>query len=746
MISAWTHDNKVWASTRRNGKLEIRALAGAEYVGFVRSGSDFEGRLDFIDSAADFPGWIKLWWSDYETRKKDVEANPDLIFEGDVNPVRRFMSDNKCEVEVPKRCFYDFETDSDVSPKLLHVDNPKAGRLLSFAIKGADHRIALALEDWNDQAEAELWAEYWRITAHYDQAAAWNSDRFDDLVRELRCRELARKFPRILGDIYWEHRKRILFVDHLLCFKRHHMAPESGDDKTSLKLNDVGQALIGEGKHDFDARFTTEAWRAGGAERQRMVDYNMQDTELLEKIEAETGYLDLQQTLAEVTLTFANTHGLKPMPQVDGYLLRMAHRRQTHLPSKKTPTGMEKQYEGAFVLPPQDTGILRMVHVCDFKSLYPTVIRSFNISPDTKDQPGCVAFRTEVSFGLEQEGMVPAACREGMEKRDEWKKKAKANPDDKYAERMNKAYKIFCNSIYGVMGSKWSRYYDVEIAESITLGAKHLILATAEAAKEKGWTVTYMDTDSLFVMGCTVEEFKDFVTACNKELYPRLLDERGVPREQQCIELDYEKCFKRLVFPINKENKTAAKRYFGSYEHYAFKPKTKPEIRGLEYMRGDGVRRTRHLQKELIGLILGEQEPSAELLEEWVSSQRNDFMMGQVPIEDIVVSQSISKDALSDYKVKGAHVRIAEEMEENGEDVSSGTRIAYVVTDGSVSPVKAILASDYTGEFDRHYLWMKKIYPALMRILTSAAPSRNWQRWVGKRPKRALKGQLSLLG
>jgi DNA polymerase elongation subunit (family B) len=692
MIAAWTNRNRLLASYRKDGVLQIKDLAPAEYVGFVRA------PVTDLPCEPDFPGWYKVTFRDYDHRRD----YPGVLYEGDVGPVRRFLSDNLCKIDPPRRAYVDFETDSDISPKALHADVPVAGRLLSFAVVGDGVRVATALQDWD-----ELWAEYWKQISEFDQIAAWNGDRFDFRVQELRCQALARRFPKIM-EPYWEHRRRLLFVDHMLCFERHHMAPESGDDKTSLKLNDVCQSILGEGKNEFDARHTTDAWHD---DRQRLVDYNLQDTVLLEKLEAETGYLELQQTLAEVTLTFANTHGLKPMPQVDGYMLRVAHLRQTHLPSKKPPTGLEEQYEGAFVLPPQKTGVLRTVHVCDFKSLYPTVIRTFNISPETKDLPGCTAFGTGVSFGTYEEGMLSAACREAMNLRDKYKKLAKENPDDKSAERKSKAYKIFNNSMYGVIGSAWSRYYDVQVAESITLGAKHLILETEKAAKERGWSVVYMDTDSLFAMGCTVEEFKSFVTWCNTDLYPRLLDAQGCPREQQCIELDYEKCFDRLVFPVGDKGTPAKKRYFGSYLHYAFKPKTKPEIRGLEYMRGDGARLTRHMQRELIELILGGKDDPEEL-EEWIKG-----------------------------KTKGAHIRVAEEMDE---DVSPGTRIFYVITDGGKSPTVAIPASDYAGEFDRHYYWSKKIYPACMRVLTSAAPTRDWRRWIPKRPKAPLPGQLGL--
>ncbi len=741
MISAWVERGRVLASYRKNGELQIKDLGAAEYSAFVQDPDALRDDLLVIDRREDFPGWWKLLFLDYESRRQALEYHGSILYEADVSPVRRFIADHKCTIDTPLRGYLDIETDSrqPFSQAILGIT-----QLLSFAVVDENNRSHTAvLQDDNEQAEAELWSELWRIMGMYDQIPAWNGDRFDFVVMTERCKLLAKRYPKIL-EPYWEHRRRLLFVDHLACFRRHHMAAESGDDKTSLRLNDVCQALIGEGKTEFDARRTWDEWAAGGARRQKLVEYNLQDTMLLPKLEAETGYLELQQTLAEITHTFANSHGLKPMPQWDMYMLRMAHQRQTHLPSKQEPTGGYEQFEGAFVLPPQKLGIHRRVHVCDFKSLYPTVIRTFNISPETKGQgiDPSVAFRTNVEFDNAIEGMLPAAEREAMQLRDFFKKEAKRDPNNKSAERKSKAYKIFANSGYGVFGCVWFRLYDPQIAESITLGAKHLNEETANAARAKGWTVLYMDTDSLFVQGCTVEEFKEFVSWCNAELYPRLLDAQGCPRDQQCIALDYEKCFDRLIFPLGNCGTPAAKRYIGSYLHYAFKPKEKPEIRGLEYMRGDSIRYARRMQKAATDLLLsGVEDP--DLLHEWIKRQRSLFFESDVPVEDIAVSKGISR-SLEAYKVDAPHVRVAKELEERGDDIGEGTRISYVVVDGSVTPSQVIPTVDYANEFDRHHYWNKAIYPPTMRVLAGALPNSPWNRWIAKRPKKTLPGQLRL--
>lgn len=742
IISAWTRDGNVLGSCRVDGQLQIHRLGDAEYVAYVHAGS--EGTItEAVCVEPDYPGWFKVHFVDYEARKLALEKYGQLLFEGDVSPVRRFLSDHDITIAPPRRCYIDIETDSRVPPREQvprEGFTPPTARILSWALVDEEgHEIVKLLDEDSDEAEARFLAQFWALVERYDQICAWNGDGFDFPVLHHRTRLLAKHRGKQF-EAYWENFRRLLFLDQLLCFKRHHMAPESGDDKTSLKLNDVCESILGEGKHDFSARLTWEAWENKDP---RLPAYNLQDTVLLRKLEEATGYLQLQQALAELTFTPASSHGLKPMPQVDGYMLRKARHRQTHLPSKKPPTGDEKQYEGAFVMEPSSLGVHRMVHVCDFKSLYPTVIRSLNIGTETKDQLGAQAFGTGVWFGNETESMLAECCRDFMGQRDAYKKKAKADPNNKYYERMSKAYKIANNSVYGVMGSVWSRFYDVQLAESITLGAKALIKATIAAAEARGWSCIYGDTDSVFVTGCTVEEFKEFVAWCNAELYPKMLAQIGANLNFNCIELDYEKCFNRLVFPLGNEGRPVSKRYCGSYEHYAFKPKDKPEIRGLEYMRGDGVRIARHVQKACIDKILAGE--SSEQLEEWVQGLRHRVMSEILPVEDIMISKGLGQD-LDAYSPKSnpAHVRLARELEAAGEEIGQGSRIAYIITDGLASPPKIISADDYDGTFDRHHAWNKQIYPCLQRVLAGAFQDRNWKRWISRRPKRALGGQLDL--
>lgn len=741
MINLWTSRDRLLASYRKNGELEVRDLGAAEYTAFVRDSAALQGVPGIIDRQPDFPGWTKIWFRDWDSRKSALDQYFGLMFEGDVSAPRRFLTDNFCKIDPPRRVYLDLETDHRV-PFSQAIQGHTT--LLSWAVVDEEgNKQTAVLQDWGEEPEVELWAELWNKLALYDQVSAWNGDRFDFSVMNERSFLLAKSWRKHF-EPFWEHRRRLLFVDQMLCFKRHHMAAESGDEKTSLKLGDVCEALIGEGKHDFDSSKTYDAWAAGGAERQRLVDYNLQDAALLPKLEAETGYLALQQTIAEVTLCPVNTHTLKPMPWIDAYLLKMAQKRKTHLPSKKPGGGDVEEVEGAIVLAPTKLGIHENVHVCDFKSLYPTIIRTFNLGSETKltDEEAAVTEAkcqspTGVYFRTDEQSMLSAFCVEMMNGRDKYKKEMKkyppGTPEWKDVERKSKAFKIANNSGFGVTGNPYFRLFDPDVTRAIIQGARASLLTAKEAAERENKEMIYGDTDSLFIVGGSVEEFEQFVERCNKIEFPKMLDGYRCREDFRVIELAYEKQFARLIFPLGVDGEPSAKRYCGLYSHYGGKAATadsKPEIRGLEFMRTDVVRLARHMQREAIEMML-RGKCTAEQMHEWVKRKRELFIEGEVPVEDIVLSKGISR-TLDLYKTCGPHVRIARMLEAKGEDIGEGTRISYIVTNGSVSPAQVIPAEEYRGQFDRRYYWNRSIYPATMRILSGAFPSGAWRRWILK--------------
>ena len=778
--------------------------------------------------------YTRIAWSDDSTRKEmlygrftkffDEEAQEWVkgrkpspfqerqitTYEGDVDPIRRWFTDTGATIAKPRRGFFDLETDSRCT-----FADAKAGkaRIISVAACREDESMQHAdvIRDWSDREERRLILSFfeWIEAAGADQLLAWNGDGFDFPV-------LAKRIERLGLNL---DMRRKLWLDHMLLFKRMNLnSSDSGEEKQSLGLNSIAQAQIGEGKEEipeFVARrwpgrslgsLAYELWEAGGEYRELLVRYNLKDTILMPRIEKKTGYIALFDTLADVCRVLPDTRGLLPTQQMDGFMLRLAMERNHHFATKEwREKGEEEKREafaGAFVMQPKtigspdpkdewtedqaakwrakmrlSTGILRDVHVADFASLYPSIIITWNMSPETKRAiavngpipPGhCRSPLTGIGFTTEFEGILPAALKTMISMRKVWSDKAASlppgTPEAKEAQRRSMAYKVAANSFYGVVGSPFSRYFDRQVAESVTQNGVWLIKRTISEAEARGMEVMYGDTDSFFAMNTSQTEFEAFVDWCNKDLYPRILESVGVVVAESRVKLAYEKEFSLVVF-------TAKKRYAGCFKHYkgslarpvpgegeAFdKAKhSRPEIKGFEYKRGDAAVLARRLQEKVImSLMRGttRPEPYRALLAEALAHVAKD----ELPLEEVQLSKSLSKPPKEYHRTnaKGVqqavppHVRVAEKLIAEGRELGEGSRVAYVVMDGS-DGIKAIPAHEYSGELDRYYLWENLVYPATQRVLEAAFPAEDWKTGLERiRPKKprgrkVLAGQGSL--
>jgi DNA polymerase elongation subunit (family B) len=608
-----------------DGTLERKTIP-AEYVSYHKLPQipnelqrDIEGSR-FVKSARVEGEWYRVGWRDRQVRDDMcLGVGPERLsplrnagvehFEADVHPVRRHLTDTNAGIQKPKRCYLDFEGDSRVP-----FPRKEDARVLAWAVTDDDgHRFQGVLERDSDDSERSLLEQLWEVLRPYDQVLAWNGDNYDFPVLKARTRRCG-----VRADI-----RRLLYLDQLDLFRTMNMhAAESGEEKTSLALNAVAKSLLGRGKKDFDARFTWEAWlnatpcegarenddsRRCGKCRKCMSDYNLEDAALLPEIERETGYADVLLAICEVCHIFPDSRALNNTHQMDGFMLRFGLEKNVHFPTKKFTVVTEK-YKGAWVVPPKEkAGIHHDVHVFDFASLYPSILLTYNMSPETKvatvpaDQPLppgiCRAPYTGICFATGTKGLLAEALDVLLRLRAPWKKlKASlppGSPEWHDANRKDNAYKVAANALYGVCGSPFSRFFDREIAESCTQAGRFLLEQTLEAARARGWNPIYGDTDSGFVGNVDRIAFVAFVDWCNKELYPKLIAEHGCTENR--IKLENEKGFSAIVFVTAKRycNPPEAPIWMGDL---SFKPlgdvRVGDEIVGwIEGKRGSNVQR-----------------------------------------------------------------------------------------------------------------------------------------------------------
>lgn len=739
----------------RNGDDVIVRERAAEFSCFIRNDIDDETKRKIRNHRAvkgmlEEGDWIRiLWRSSFEREDlcKKLEADGVRTYEGDVGAVRRFLTDSKIPHVVPRLCFYDIETDSRVPVRLAAEGK---ARILCWTVIGFDGKVTVGVLDADtDVAERVLLQRLIKTLERYDQVASWNGDNFDFPATKARCvqRRISVNFDR------W------LWLDQMDLFIRMNtMAAESGEEKASYSLQAISMALLGVGKDDFDASKTYEAWAAGGEERQKLVRYNVTDVKRQRGIEEKTGYIALLQTLAETTNVFPDSRGMNPTIQAEGFLLRLGADRNYRFPSN-FERGHSDRFKGAYVMEPQGSGIIKNVHVGDFASLYPSIIVTWNMSPETLIEgddlvqveglgvPYCRAPITGTCFLTDGEGILPHAVKEVMRLRKYWNDLKSTFPPGSNewvsANRKATAYKIAANSFYGVIGSPMSRFFSRDVAEAVTQAGAWLIQETMAAAEARTMHSIYGDTDSLFIGNCTRTQFEVFVEWCNHDFYPVKLKECGCI--ENLIKLAYEKEFERIIF-------ISAKKYVGRYVHFKgtmADASSKPEVKGLEYKRGDSIRVARNFQAEIIDLLVGmehggheDTETFDEVIARWQSSILNDSLT----IDDVSMAKRLNKP-LNEYARKRTkdggwakqlpHIELARKMIERGEDVREGTKVTYFVYDAShKGDVEYRLKEEWDGNFDRYECWEKLTWPPTQRLLEAAFPGHPWDDQYGSvRPK-----------
>lgn len=804
-VSGWNDEKHVYL-IRRDGEAMRVARVPAMWSTFFRGFDDKDratmSRLqDVTGVSVDVHGYTRVdfatMWARREVNYKIREmikgrqyaamnhagVDTDMgVFEGDVTPLRRLLSDNpNVAISGSFRCgWFDLETDSRSGINAAVEGNV---RILSWAVSNLDRSDAVVdvLEADTDDAERALLVRFYEHIARYDVMLAWSGDSFDFPGLENRTRKIRVMMPSANGARKPPFWNRWCWLDALEVFKKYNQAHDSGEERTSFSLNSIANHILGEGKDVFDASKTWEAWEAGGAERERLAAYNLRDTTLLPRIEEKTGFVALHLAVCQVTRCFPDSASLGAAQQGDGYLLRLGAEIGYRFPTKWRRDDLDGLgFAGAYVMEPKRLGLIENVHVCDFASLYPSIMRSWNMSADTivprsrvNELPTCKLPDRAVHFRTDVRGIFPRALDDLVTQRGAYTKRSDAaepgSEEWHRYKRLSSAFKIITNSFYGIVGSPYTRFFDKTIAEGVTQTGAWLIKHVARVSESAGLDPFYGDTDSVFVQG-DAGAFGRVVESLNAS-WPEVL--KGMGCTTCLVKLEFEKSFSKLVL-------VSAKRYAGKFSMHKGKPAPddmKPEVKGLEYKRGDSLRLAREMQAEAIALLHRTPMPDVAEMREFVARWRERVLEKPLELADVILSQSV-KD-LDEYALRyttdkcgfktgvgksavacghyfGAtsvkegpskcprckterkvasqptHVRVAHMLKDRGESIVPGTRIEYlIVLPGESDDQKKLVpvpAHD-PGAFeriDRGYYWEDRILAPTRRVLEAVYPGIEW--------------------
>ncbi len=464
----------------------------------------------------------------------------------------------------------------------------------------------------------------------------------------------------------------------------------------NYKLETVAGELLGRGKDITpDEDKVAEIERRFREDKPALARYNLEDCVLVTEIFQKTAIIDQLVTRSLITGLPADKVHMS-VASFDFFMLPLVHRKG--LVAIDTADVMAGQHAaGGFVFT-SAPGLYPHVIVLDFKSLYPTIIRTFFIDPVSRVRADVSPVTTPEGIRFSStENVLPDFLEGLMDKRAEAKKN-----NDPY---LSQAVKILMNSFYGVMGTTGCRFYHPYLPTAIT-GTGQWILKTCRAyLTDLGYEVIYGDTDSLFV--CMKPEEQNRVDAAGAELAEQvnnhfinlMKSDFGIESK---LEIEFEKHYTKFFLPpMRYTSEGARKRYAGMLEDGTI------DFKGLETVRSDWTDLAKKFQQDLFFRFFNDME-----LAGWIKGFVEDLKTGS--FDGLLIYKRQLNRKTSEYvKSTPPHVKAALKLDPDG---SKNLRnVSYIMTAEGPTPVEM-----YSGGADYSHYIEKQIRPIADGVLFAA--------------------------
>ncbi len=333
--------------------------------------------------------------------------------------------------------------------------------------------------------------------------------------------------------------------------------------------------------------------------------------------------------------------------------------------------GGEERYEGGIVWL-KSPGVYENVVYLDFQSMYPNIIKVWNISPETVDADEGELLEVEgekFRIKMDVRGVIPSLIEEFLSRRMEIKRKL----EEGYSKKLDaeqKALKVIANAMYGYMGWSGARYYNRRAAKLIAALARKYIRDVWRIIEEEGGTVVYVDTDGIQFTGISAERVMERI-------------EKELP-----ISMDVERIAYKAVYWSKKK--------------YAHLHNGKVIPVGLEYLRRDYPPIVKNAQREIIRYLLEGRVDEARRVR---ADFRERIREGSVDVEDLVMVEQLTKKPEEYERPTKASVAARYLKEFYGLDVHRGMFLYIVIVRGSggptsrARPVEAVSLEDVDREY-----------------------------------------------
>ncbi len=523
-----------------------------------------------------------------------------------------------------------------------------------------------------------------------DLLIGWNVIAFDLDFLATRCRELQTPFrlgrDQEIARIYPSERARQparaevpgrMVIDGLPALRTAGYAFED------YSLESVGRTLLNRGKliHPQDDK-VAEINRLFAEDKHQLAAYNLEDCQLVLDIFTHTQLVAFQ--VARSTLTGLTLDRMPGSIAAFEFLYLPRLHRAGFVAPDVTPHPEANPNPGGYVLD-STPGLYDNVLVFDFKSLYPSIIRTFHIDPLALNQPGENPIPGFHGGTFSREPTILSELIETL-----WaaREQAKQAGDD----ALNLATKILMNAFYGVLGTPSCRFYSPQLASSITRRSHEIMTRSKEVIEAEGFPVIYGDTDSLFVaLGPTFSEAEALTTGTTLAATMNTWWTETIQRELELpsfLELEFETCYLKFLMPtIRGSSKGTKKRYAGLRK--ASDGTLGVVFKGLESVRTDWTPLARTFQRTLYRKVF-----LGEPYEDFIFQTASDLLAGK--LDDQLVYRKRLRKGLDEYtKNVPPQVQAARKLEN-----FHGSTVHYLITHHGPEPVQQRVSPiDYA-----HYL------------------------------------------
>lgn len=471
-------------------------------------------------------------------------------------------------------------------------------------------------------------------------------------------------------------------------------------------LEHVSQQLLGEGKeiHDVNNR-GEEITRLFQQDKLALARYNLSDCRLVWQIFAKTHLLPFAIARAQLTGLELGRVGASVAAFNNLYLPHL-HRAGYVAPANPVSDGLESP--GGYVMD-SIPGLYRDILVLDFKSLYPSIIRTFLIDPlgmilGLQQEPNETVDGYRGARFSRTNHILPQLVAKLAQAREQAKKQQDAP--------LSQAIKIIMNSLYGVLGSRGCVFHDARLASSITMRGHWIMQTTKAWIEEQGYKVIYGDTDSTFVWLGDHHGIDDPV-AFGHQLAADISDQwRDYIKQtfalESALELEFDSHYQHFLMPtLRGSTEGSKKRYVGAVR--GEDGKLAMIFKGMEQVRSDWSPIAKRIQYELYQRLFNDLDVA-----EYLAEQAELLQQGK--LDDELVFTKQLRRAVNDYQSNAPHVKVAQLLVSAFNDASygkRGQRVEYVITVNGPEPIELRRSA-----IDYRYYLDKQIKPIAEPVLS----------------------------